>query len=56
MLYEVITFDGSNDEIKLPNAVIGGNTAWTLTAWIKTGSSAAGPRKIEYHSGYSSML
>jgi hypothetical protein len=35
-----LDFDGSDDEVLFSNAIIGGSTAWTLTAWIKTASAA----------------
>jgi hypothetical protein len=33
-------FDGSDDEVRFSDAIIGGRAAWTLTAWMKTASSA----------------
>jgi len=34
------SFAGDDDEVLLSNEIIGSNATWTLTAWIKTASSA----------------
>ncbi|MFX1485300.1 MAG: LamG-like jellyroll fold domain-containing protein, partial [Promethearchaeota archaeon] len=41
-----LDFDGSNDEVNLPGAVIGDRAAWTISAWIKMGADTADQRTI----------
>ncbi|KPK38533.1 MAG: hypothetical protein AMJ69_08220, partial [Gammaproteobacteria bacterium SG8_47] len=41
-----LNFDGSNDEVKLPNQIIGDAAAWTIAAWIKMGADTADQRTI----------
>ncbi|MFW9861993.1 MAG: DUF2341 domain-containing protein, partial [Candidatus Thorarchaeota archaeon] len=41
-----LDFDGSDDEVNLPRAVIGDRAAWTISAWIKMGADTADQRTI----------
>ncbi|MFX1544487.1 MAG: DUF2341 domain-containing protein, partial [Promethearchaeota archaeon] len=41
-----LDFDGSDDEVNLPGAVIGDRAAWTISAWIKMGADTADQRTI----------
>ncbi|MEE9532895.1 MAG: LamG-like jellyroll fold domain-containing protein, partial [Acidimicrobiia bacterium] len=41
-----LDFDGSNDEVRRTNAIIGDSVAWTITAWIKMGADIADQRTI----------
>jgi hypothetical protein len=41
-----LDFDGSNDEVRFSNAIIGDSAAWTITAWIKMGADTADDRTI----------
>ncbi|MHA2384947.1 MAG: LamG-like jellyroll fold domain-containing protein [Candidatus Thorarchaeota archaeon] len=46
MISNAIDFDGSDDEISLPGAVIGNRAAWTISVWIKMGADTADQRTI----------
>jgi hypothetical protein len=41
-----LDFDGSDDEIRFSNAIIGDSTAWTITAWIQMSPDTADDRTI----------
>jgi len=41
-----LDFDGSNDEVKFPDPIIGDSAAWTITAWIKMGADTSDQRTI----------
>jgi hypothetical protein len=41
-----LDFDGDDDEVTLPGAIIGDSAAWTVSAWIKIGADTADQRTI----------
>lgn len=41
-----LVFDGTDDEVRLSNAIIGDRATWTITAWIKMGADTADDRTI----------
>ena len=46
-------FDGSDDEVRFANAIIGDSAAFTITAWMKMGADTADKRTI-YSEGQTS--